>query len=167
MKILIVFTILYLSYEVFSASISVDKSDGQAAFKRGLQYLKLGQYEEAADDFWIAIMHSGNLKPPYDLKSAFENFLFSYRKRNMVEYGLVRVGRQYISQGLVSDANLYIKQALEINPELVEAHLLLAKISGDDSNARLKHLIEALRIDPNGYEVLYINSNEYILTKFI
>lgn len=127
--------------------------DGQAAFKKGQQYLKSGKYEEAGEEFWTAILHSQNLRPPNDLKAAFENFLMSYRKRNMVEYGLVRVAKQYMVQGLFQECETYLNQALDMNPNLIEAHLLLAKSRTDDPNARLKHLIEALRLDPDGYSV--------------
>lgn len=155
----IFYKILFLSFLLVVICDS-EGNDGQRAYKMGLKYLREGKNEEAAEKFWISILHSDNLEHPYTLMTAFENFMASYKNRNILDQGILRVAKQYIAQNVYSDAKVYLLQALAVNPKLVEAHLLLAKSPLEDSNSKLKHLIEALSLDPNGYNTNFEAANE-------
>jgi hypothetical protein len=77
----------------------------------------------------------------------------TYHRRKIPELGLLRIGKQFKSQGLEKEAIEYLTTVISLNSKIVEPHLLLAGIQSLEPNIRLKHLINALMVDPDGYHV--------------
>lgn len=117
---------------------------------RGL--LQSGDYEGAASCFWRAIMrHDKNLDLE-DTKTALELFLIAHKKQDIPEQGFLKIGRQFILQGQVKEGANYLTTALSINPQLVEAHLVLMKLPILPPATRLQHIVKAVELDPMGYK---------------
>jgi hypothetical protein len=114
--------------------------------------LQSGDYEGAASSFWSAIMRHDNSLDLDDLKTSLELFLIAYKKQNIPEQGFLKIGRQFILQGLVQEGSNYLMTALSINPKLLEAHMILMKIDSLAPPVRLKHIVKALELDPMGYQ---------------
>lgn len=90
--------------------------------------LQAGDYEEAASSFWSAIMRNDKSLDLDNLKNALDLFLYCYKKQNIPELGFLKIGRQFILQGMVQEGITYLKTALSINPKVVEVHLILMKV---------------------------------------
>ena len=89
----------------------------------------------------------------YSIKTALEQFISIYYKRKIPELGLLKIGKQFKLQGLESEAIEYLTTVISMNSKLVEPHLLLSSMQSIEPNIRLKHMINALMIDPDGYHV--------------
>lgn len=126
---------------------------GKDAYDTGITLTSLGRDEEAAEYFWAAVLKSNEDPANYDVRLALEAFMGTYRRRQMPEQGLLRIARQFKSQGLEKEAKEYLNAVISLNPNIAEAHLLLGGMSSLEPNARVKYLISALQIDPEGYKV--------------
>lgn len=118
----------------------------------GRNHLQSGNYEAAATSFWNAIMRNDKSLDIDELKSTLELFLISYKKQDIPEEGFLRVGRQFIHQGLVNEGTNYLNTALSINPKLLDAHLALTKVASLPATVRVQHIIKAVELDPMGYK---------------
>lgn len=95
-------------------------------------------------------------KDEYDSKMAFEQFMGTYQRRKIPEYGLLKIGKQFKLQGLEKEAIEYLQTVVKINSKLIEPYLLLGSMQSIEPNIRLKYMINALMIDPDGYHVYLI-----------
>jgi tetratricopeptide (TPR) repeat protein len=129
---------------------------GKDAYDTGVTLTQLGRDEEAAEYFWSAILKSNEDPGSYDVRLAVEAFMGTFRRRQMPEQGLLRIARQFKSQGLEKEAMEYLNAVISLNPDIAEAHLLLGGMSSLEPNVRVKYLISALQIDPEGYKVTYL-----------
>lgn len=91
--------------------------------------IQAGDYEGAASSFWSAIMRNDKSLDLDDLKNALDLFLFCYKKQGIPEEGLLKIGRQFILQGLVQEGTNYLNTALSINPHLLDVHMILMKVT--------------------------------------
>lgn len=127
---------------------------GKEAYDSGITLVQLGRDIEAAEAFWIAILKSNELNPlEYDPRYALEQFMATYHRRKIPEYGLLRLGKQFKLQGLEKEAIEYLNTVINMNSKIVEPYLLLASMQSLEPNLRLKYIINALMIDPDGYHV--------------
>ncbi len=130
-------------------------SSGKDAYNTGITLTQLGRDEEAAEYFWVAILKSNDNPDDYDIRLAVEAFMGTFKRRQIPEQGLLRIGRQFKSQGQEVEASEYLNTVISMNPNIAEAYLLLGGMQSLDPNMRLKHLISALQIDPDGYKTNY------------
>jgi protein O-GlcNAc transferase len=124
---------------------------GKEAFDSGLTLSQLGRDQEAAEALWTAILKTNENQGEYDTRHALEAFMATYQRRKIPEQGLLRIGRQFKFQGLEREAMEYLTAVININPNLVEPYILLAGMQTLEPNIRLKHIISALQLDPEGY----------------
>ena len=146
-SILTVFILLCSFFTLLALSTS-----GKDAYDTGITLAQLGRHDEAAEYFWVAILKSNENPHDYDVRLAVEGFMGTFHRRRIPEQGLLRIGRQFKSQGQEVEAIEYLNMVISINPKIVEAYLLLGSMSTLDPNARLGHLISALQLDPDGYK---------------
>lgn len=160
---------LFLLISFFLSKIFSELT-GKEAYDKGFTLLQLGREQEASEAFWIAILKStpqikntpsssslttnNNInKEEYDLKIALEQFMGTYHRRKIPEYGLLKIGKQFKLQGFEKEAIEYLQTVIKINSKLVEPYLLLGSMQSIEPNIRLKYMINALMIDPDGYHV--------------
>jgi tetratricopeptide (TPR) repeat protein len=171
---------LFLDYcHIISSSSSFSSSSFQGftrkeAFDSGITLAQLGRDSEAAEAFWNAILgypnsqnsysHEGSVDAidgsaregegiGFDPRIALEQFMATFHRRGIPEQGLLRLAKQWKVQGLEKESIEYLEMVVSMNPKLVEAYLLLASMQSLEPNIRLKHIISALMIDPEGYHV--------------
>lgn len=154
LKLIAILVIFHIS---ISASLGVAKVSalGKDAYDTGVTLIQLGRDEEAAEHFWTAIMRSKDSPGAYDVRLAIEAFMGTFHRRKIPEQGLLRIARQFKSQGQEEQAIDYLNTAISVNPNVVEAHILLGSMSSIEPNVRLQHLINALQVDPEGYQTNY------------
>jgi hypothetical protein len=89
----------------------------------------------------------------YDIRHTLEQFMGTYHRRKIPEYGLLRLAKQFKLQGMEKEAIEYLNTVVSMNSKIVEAYLLLSTMQTLEPNVRLQFIINALMIDPDGYHV--------------
>jgi hypothetical protein len=89
----------------------------------------------------------------YDIRHTLEQFMATYHRRKIPEYGLLRLAKQFKLQGMEKEAIEYLNTVISMNSKIVEAYLLLSTMQTLEPNVRLQFIINALMIDPDGYHV--------------
>jgi hypothetical protein len=89
----------------------------------------------------------------YDIRHTLEQFMATYHRRKIPEYGLLRLAKQFKLQGMEKEAIEYLNTVVSMNSKIVEAYLLLSTMQTLEPNVRLQFIINALMIDPDGYHV--------------
>jgi tetratricopeptide (TPR) repeat protein len=140
-------------------SITSKGLTGKEAYDSGITLSQIGRHAEAAEAFWEAILGNSNqisatsATTDFDPRAALEQFMATFHRRGIPEQGLLRLAKQWKAQGLEKESIEYLQTVLTMNPKVVEAYLLLASMQTLEPNIRLKHIISALMIDPEGYHV--------------
>lgn len=153
-----------------SRSIPLQGDKGNSIALEAFEQAKIlerdGLLEEASEYYWMAIMRYNKKGSDdrhgsrYSLQTLFEHFIAIYQKMGKIEYGYLKIAKQYITQGMIADAVNHLKKLIQEFPNMLEAYLLMARHGGaDNPNEKIKYLMEALRLDPNGYSTNFEVAN--------
>jgi len=108
-----------------------DFTPGQTAYDKGNEFFASEQYEEAADQFWIAISKRES-HDSYELQHAYTNFVKCYEMQNDTHGASLRISREYLKVGDMKSAYLYAKRIQEMDPENDEVLEIMDIISDYD-----------------------------------
>jgi tetratricopeptide (TPR) repeat protein len=132
--------------EAFNKSISIDSSDANAYWGRGIIYQVWGEYLTAIDDFKQAL----NLNPSLDLKSELAEAYLDQ-------------GMNFWCQGNKNQALEYLTQAIHLNPDYSLAYCYRGAIlsSIGDIEAAVENYLQAIHISPQCAEYYLMLGNIY------
>ena len=130
-------------------------------YSKGEQLAKLGKYEQAALEYWGAILQSpGSI---FTVDEALLAFLKMYQRMGSVESGYLFIGKEYAKRRDMKNAISFVKKALEVNSSMTEAYSLLISIC--DEGDREHYLQTLLEIEPTNFFGTYTRGTDAFARK--
>jgi len=121
--------------------INIPIDDGPANLAEGNRLFQLKEYDAASSYLWLAVIDHGNRhnqaadgtgEPLYSANDAFEPFIQCYMAQDKLIDGFLHVARESILRGQNGMSELFVKRALELDPENTEALDLLDELGLDE-----------------------------------
>ena len=136
---------------------------GAAHYALALAYQRLGKRDEAREELALYEKNKHDIPGAGDRLQAELNELFTSPAY------LVELGVEFARQGKLEQAAAEHEKALEIDPQLIRAHINLISLYGRLAQFEKaeEHYRAAVRLDPNSYEsfynygVLLVNHRKY------
>jgi len=121
-------------------------NDGYEFYKKAVSLDKSGYYEEAAREYWTAVLFHNN-SPDFLIQDAFLAFMTCYKNLGDIAGGYVYVAKQYAIRGHPDQALLYLGQALQYDAGYAAAKTLKAELTNakdDDSGGTMMEQVLTL-----------------------
>jgi protein O-GlcNAc transferase len=128
------FTLLLLILSTLLHSTIILAMDGIAARDQGLLLYQQEQYEQAAPLLWHAVLFHGASPTPYDVQVVFSTFLQCYAAQDKLVEGMLFVALESFRRGQVEMGQTYLKQALQLDPNNLEAIRMQQDYSTNDAD---------------------------------
>ena len=124
---------------------------GPAHYALGLAYRKLGDTPRAKQHLQAYLEHQANVPPTHD------RLIDEVDSLKSGAYHYVNEGKRLYDKGQIPEAFDYYREAAELNPRLIHAHVNLISIYGmkEDFAQAEKHYNIAIELNPDLAEVNY------------
>ena len=124
---------------------------GPAHYALGLAYRELGDMAQARQHLQAYLDHQASVPPTED------RLIDEIESLKSGAYHYVNEGKRLYDKGQITEAFEYYKQAVDLNPRLIHAHVNLISIYGmrEDFIQAEKHYRAAIELNPDLAEVNY------------
>lgn len=115
-----------------TATSGHETPDGLESLSTGDRLFANHQYDEAAEEYWMAVLMHGNIPPDkqYDVQKVFEKFMQCYIVQGKMVDGLAYVAEQSFRRGQKDMGRQYLQQALSIDPNNAAALSIQEEFNG-------------------------------------
>lgn len=102
----------------FLPTVSAQVYDGPTSVAKGRDLFQSGAYEEAAMEFWKAVLLHSQTPPErqYNVQEVFQSFMQCYIVQGRMADGFAFVASESFQRGQISMGENYLQQALAVDP---------------------------------------------------
>ncbi len=142
---------LQTAVENYRIACELSPRFGPAHYALGLAYRKLGDTPKAKQHLQVYLEHQAHVPPTED------RLIDEIESLKSGAYHYINEGKRLYDKGQIPEAFEYYKQAAELNPRLIHAHVNLISIYGmrEDFTEAEKHYRVAIELNPDLAEVNY------------
>ena len=104
-------------------------TNGPESLAKAHELMEAGDYEKASLYYWRAVLFQEQSGGAYGVEEAFGGFMKSYAVQGRTADGFVYIAKESMQRGQKEMAQQYVQQALQMEPDHVEAQALKERFS--------------------------------------
>lgn len=163
------------SYDFLTKSISLDSSNFEAFYYRGLVFIYLNRFGEAVVDFTKSLQHNKDFPDAYnnrglaysyldELDSAFDDFTKAIELDPRFSEAYMNRGSAYLSNESYEYAKKDFAMAEKLNPKNPELHFQKGRLNyiREEFDLSIKEFTKAIELGLKSPKIYYNRANAYV-----